>query len=163
MGGGEAGEWIPGIHSLLRPGGNLCKLAVVPADQRSGSFLSFRAHHFCPGRWGVSHTLVTSLRILPHPRWWRAHSFTQNYLRWLSHLFSAGILTHLLVSGILLGAQDKDEEQRWWRINSSCHLPRAFYLLETVLVFFVYYLIQSSQPFQGGIIILILQIKSQRM
>ena len=30
-------------------------------------------------------------------------------------------------------------------------------------VFFVYYLIQSSQPFQGGIIILILQIKSQRM
>jgi len=163
MGGGEAGEWIPGIHSLLRPGGNLCKLAVVPADQRSGSFLSFRAHHFCPGLWGVSHTLVTSLRILPHPRWWRAHSFTQNYLRWLSHLFSAGILTHLLVSGILLGAQDKDEEQRWWRINSSCHLPRAFYLLETVLVFFVYYLIQSSQPFQGGIIILILQIKSQRM
>ena len=93
MGGGEAGEWIPGIHSLLRPGGNLCKLAVVPADQRSGSFLSFRAHHFCPGLWGVSHTLVTSLRILPHPRWWRAHSFTQNYLRWLSHLFSAGILT----------------------------------------------------------------------
>ena len=163
MGGGEAGEWIPGIHSLLRPGGNLCKLAVVPADQRSGSFLSFRAHHFCPGLWGVSHTLVTSLRILPHPRWWRAHSFTQNYLRWLSHLFSAGILTHLLVSGILLGAQDKDEEQRWWRINSSCHLPRAFYLLETVLVFFVYYLIQSSQPFQGGIIILILQIKSQRL
>lgn len=163
MRGGEAGEWIPGIHSLLSPGGNLCKLAVVPADQRSGSFLSFRAHHFCPGLWGVSHTLVTSLRILPHPRWWRAHSFTQNYLRWLSHLFSAGILTHLLVSGILLGAQDKDEEQRWWRINSSCHLPRAFYLLETVLVFFVYYLIQSSQPFQGGIIILILQIKSQRM
>lgn len=164
MGGGEAGEWSPGIHSLLRPGGNLCKLAVVPADQRYGSFLSFRAHHFCPGLWGVSHTLVTSLRILPHPWWWRAHSFTQNY----SQMTEPPVFCWNPDTPARVRHCVRCSVQRWRTkmMENKQQLPLTesfLFARDGAKVFFVYYLIQSSQPFQGGIIILILQIKSQRM
>lgn len=64
----------------------------------------------------------------------------------------------------MLGAQYKNEEQRWWRIKQQLPLTESFLFAgDGAKVFFVYYLIQSLQPFQGGIIILILQMKSQRM
>lgn len=126
MGGGEAGEVIPGTHSLLRPGGICAKWAVVPAGQRSGSFLSFRAHHFCQVSEGVSHALGTSLRILPHPWWWREHSFTQNYSQmteppvfcWIQH--TPACVRHYVRCSV------QKWRTRWWRIKQQLPLTESF-------------------------------------
>ena len=147
-GGGEGGEWVLGIHSLLPLGGtytNYLKIWVLYGGPFQTAFF-FRDTISSPGSWVVTRCKDTapSLVVFPLQRihswnsWNYPHMTVPPIWYWNPDVPTSGCF----VPTIVLGAWYRDEEFRWTRRKEQPLFTKSsLFARDHAKVFVVYCLI----------------------